>query len=227
MDKNGEKNVPQELALTKIKVSTLRSAVNNALSTDGKKLRFIAKKMNLKPETLLTRIEKALPSMVEQYMYLRLSSDFRIHPETLAKLLRCYLGTEILEPKDLQTKVLGNGMTIRKVDQVAEFLESCFSLLDKSSEEYCGLKLGAEAVARFVKYFGPEHAENVMASIANEMLYLRERLHLFTKSDKFVFRYTFYFIVQVISERENLVQVTDVRDFFDRIINNVIECRFE
>lgn len=212
---NEEKNAQQQLALTKVNLNTLRSAVINALNKDGKRLRSIASKMHLKPETLLTKIEKALPSMVEQYMYLRLSADFRIHPETLSKLLRCYLGKEMLEPKDLQTKVLGNGIAIRKVDQVAEFLETCFSLLDKSSEDYSGLRLGAEAVARFVKYFGHDHAENMMASIANELYYIKGRLSLVNKSDKFVFRYAFYYIVFVISEHENLVQITDVRDFFE------------
>jgi hypothetical protein len=84
----------------------------------------IATRLRWKPQTLIARIEQALPAVIEQQIYLAVG-DFRILPGSMAKLLRMYLGHQELQLEDLNPRPVGKNLTFSKFGSFAEFLREC------------------------------------------------------------------------------------------------------
>src|SRR5258708_16424902 len=73
-----------------------------ALVPTNPRVANIAFRLRWNAETVIRRVEKSLPSKVEQQLYLRVAGGYRIHPESLAKLLEVFHGRQGLQSGDLQ-----------------------------------------------------------------------------------------------------------------------------
>ncbi len=119
----------------------------------------LAKRLHWSPERAILRIQRALPAPLEQEIYLELASDFGILPESMAKLLRFYLGEEELHIDDLDHRVVGDNLVSSKFVSFSEFLRECLNLLKIVSNEYTSFSLGIEQAALIVTHYGTDQPE--------------------------------------------------------------------
>ncbi len=152
-----------------------------------------------KPETVLSRMERALPSVLEQILYLRVGVDFRLMPETFSKILREYLGVRELQLVDL--KPLGN--TESKFDETVRFLASVLSILDKESLDYPGSGVSTLVATRIAKRYGPDHVIHILDSVMTNLDAIREFLGFRSASDDRMFGIAMSFLAYAIMDDDN------------------------
>lgn len=131
----------------------------HALVPTNPNIQKLAKRLHWKPQTAITRIQTALPAPLEQQIYLALAGDFAILPESMAKLLRLYLGYQELRLEDLAPRSTGKNLSYSKFDSFAEFLRECLNLLKIISKEYSSFSLSIEQVGFIVLYYGTDNPE--------------------------------------------------------------------
>jgi hypothetical protein len=125
----------------------------------------LAKRFRWKPETVISRIKRALPAPLEQEIYLGIGPDFRMFPESLAKLLRFFLGQERLEIEDLESVTVGNNLVYSRFKNFADFLQECLNLLKIVSKEYSDFSLTIEQAAVIVSTYGNDHPERLIEMV--------------------------------------------------------------
>jgi len=74
----------------------------------------VAEKLHWRPITTVRRIQKALPAVFEQQLYLVLGASFGILPETMAKLLRIFLESRSMVRSDMNYKVVGKNLVSKE-----------------------------------------------------------------------------------------------------------------
>lgn len=114
-----------------------------ALVPQNPQVQVVAKHLRWKPETTITRIKRALPAPLEQQIYLTLmpqAGESTILPESLARLLRMFLGEQQLQLEDLRPGSPGND----RFNSFAEFLAECLNLLKLVTEEYSAFSMTIE-----------------------------------------------------------------------------------
>jgi len=191
-----------------------------ALVPSNPLVKGIAKRFRWNPETLISRVEKALPSVVEQQIYLRVGEDFRIHPESLAKLLREFLGHTELIPEDFFDKPVGDNLVYNKAADVAEYLEGCFNLINKISIDYSGVGISMKSAATLVKIYGPDGAEAIIDSIAVSLEDVSARMGWKDRSFERALCLAIGFLVKKVipdMQKQGTPAVLDIMDYFEDI----------
>ncbi len=197
------------------KQEALERKIAEALAPHNPALQLVAKKLHLKPETLIGHIKRDLPAPVEQYVYLQLARDFSIRPETLKKILREILGDQVIQVGHLDQRKVGENLAIRPIDRIAEKIEAALNFLHKLSIDYQGLRLGSTRIAQLISVYDIEDAEALVDSIVSNLCLVRERLHMSNKSDNKVIRAGIYFCIECIENDPTLSNITDIRSFFE------------
>lgn len=136
----------------------------------------LSRRLRWSPERAITRIQRALPARVEQEVYLALAADFGLLPESMAKLLRFYLGEEHLELEDLQPKPVGPNLVTSRFAEFAEFLRECLNLLKLISKEFSSFSITIEHAAMIVLHYGTEQPERLIEMIDGNLEELCELL---------------------------------------------------
>ncbi len=186
-----------------------------ALEVTGRRVQSVSGILHWKPETLIRRIKTALPAVVEQQLYLHVGGDFRIQPESLAKLLRSFLGSYELQPDDFFSVSVGNNLVKNKFADVADFLEGALTLLDKVSIDYAGFTMSMEDAAELVKTYGPEGAESIIDSIAANIDHIAPRLNAENRSFERAMGIAIGFLVDVIiPDNRSSPAVLDMLEYF-------------
>ncbi len=117
------------------------------------------------PATAITRIEQALPDKFEQQVYLGVAESFRIHPESLAKLLRLYRGSKPLSVHDLERRPMGQNVVSNSFGDFSDFFEACMNLVKVVAKEFEAFSINMEFAARIVLAYGPNNPEQVIEMI--------------------------------------------------------------
>lgn len=130
-----------------------------ALVPTNPSVQKLAKRLHWKPQTAIARIQRALPALMEQQIYLALAGDFAILPESMAKLLRLYLGYQELQLDDLNPRQVGKNLTYSKFGSFAEFLRECLNLLKIITREYSAFSLSIEQAGFMVLHYGTDNPE--------------------------------------------------------------------
>ena len=137
---------------------TLTVAEQYALVPNNPHVQAIARRLRWKPETTIRRIRQALPAVIEQQIYLAISperGESGILPESMAKLLRLYLGHQKLQLNDLAPDSSGRTRFIN----FAEFLGACITLLKIITGEYSAFALSIEHAGLIVLNYGTDDPE--------------------------------------------------------------------
>lgn len=129
----------------------------------------IAERLHWKPVTAIRRIKSALPSPLEQQIYLSVATDFGILPESMAKLLRIYLGNKHLMLEDLEFKEVGNNLCYSNFNEFSIFLSECLNLLKIITNEYSVLGLSIEQAGRMVLHYGTDDPEMLIELVDNNL----------------------------------------------------------
>lgn len=161
------------------------------LVAQNPKVQAIAKSLRINAERLVVRIESALPAVVEQQLYLQVGGDFRLQPESMAKLLREYLGDHQLIATDLVSRPLGENLVYNRFNDVADFLQQVFNLISKDLD----IPVSMRNAAKLVIAYG-EHAEEVVDDLIANSDYLRERFKLKTSRTERVVSFGISFLVE-------------------------------
>lgn len=147
------------------KNTELSSTTESGLVPSNPLVVRMAKRLRWSPERAVARIQRALPAPLEQQIYLELASDFGIHPETMSKILRFYLGENNLQIEDLEPRPIGQNLVVSKFASFAEFLGGCLDLLKLVSSEYGELGLSVMHVANIVQHYGIYEPERLIETI--------------------------------------------------------------
>lgn len=139
----------------------IRQEQEYALVPTNPRLVQVAKRFHWKPATAIIRIKKALPALVEQQAYLALG-DFGILPESMAKLLRLYLGHNNLKLEDLEPHKIGPNLQHSRFSAFAEFLRECMNILKIITNEYSSVGMSVENAGYIVLHYGTDDPEAII-----------------------------------------------------------------
>lgn len=149
--------------------SGLSARPDYSLVSTNQRVQALAKRLHWKPQTAIVRIQKALPAILEQQIYLALAPDFAILPESMAKLLRLYLGYQELTLQDLTPHQVGENLVYSKFSSFAEFLRECLNLLKILSREYSAFSLSVEQAGFIVLHYGTDNPELLIEMVDNNL----------------------------------------------------------
>lgn len=149
--------------MAETKETSLAPAITTALVPANSQVQAIAKRFRWSEEKTIQRIQTALPAPVEQQVYLQLGGDFRIQPESMAKLLREFLGDRQLIAADLANHSIGHNLISSRFSEVADFLQRVFSLISKD----VGLAISMRTAAKLVIAYGDGAELLVDEALAN------------------------------------------------------------
>lgn len=141
------------------KTNQLAVIDERALVPTNPSVQKIAKRLHWRPSTAVTRIQMALPAPFEQQIYLSIAGHFGILPESMAKLLRLFLGHSELQPDDLNPRFVGRDLVHSRLDLFTEFLRECLNLLKIIKHEYTAFSLSIEQAGWIVLHYGPDDPE--------------------------------------------------------------------
>lgn len=135
-----------------------------ALVVTNPSVQLLANRLRWKPETAITRIKRALPAILEQQIYLAIApqtGESALLPESLAKLLRLYLGYQKLDLQDVAPGSTGR----QRFSSFAEFLGDCLNLLKIVTKEYTAFTLKIEHAGLIVLHYGNNDPERLIEMV--------------------------------------------------------------
>ncbi len=201
------------------KTKTLAPIQEYALVPANPRVQKLATRLHWKPQTAIARIQRALPALIEQQIYLALAGDFGILPESMAKLLRLYLGHKELEIEDLNPRLVGRNITHSRFDSFAEFLRECMNLLRIISREYSAFSLSVEQAGFIVLHYGTDNPELLIEMVDTNLEEMCEVLGVSNKHAYSVcMRLCIWLVVsKVIPEnrRRGHTDALDITDFLE------------
>jgi hypothetical protein len=197
-----------------------RGNTTTALVPDNPSIVKLSKRLRWKPETAIRRIQHALPAPVEQQIYLELAADFGILPESMAKLLRFYIGEESLELDDLDPHSVGDNLVSTKFTNFVEFLVQCLNLLKIVAKEFTSFSLTIEHAAIIVTHYGTDQPEALLEMIDGNLEELCEMVGISNeKSYEYRMRTCVWVVVKTViaenrkSGRPDILDPSDLLDF--------------
>lgn len=149
--------------MSKSKTVAIRDA-QYALVPTNPNVQKLSKRLRWKPETAIARIQRALPAPMEQQVYLAIAprlGESALLPESMAKLLRLYLGHQELELEDLKPGSPGRSRFL----SFAEYLGECINLLKVVTKEFDALSLKIEHAGLIVLQYGSDNPERLIEMV--------------------------------------------------------------
>ena len=206
----------------------LVSTATTALVPSNPRVQLAAKRLNWKPETLVRRIQEALPAVVEQQVYLRVAPSFGIQPESIAKLLRYHLGSQELQPHDLNDRPAGNNLVNNKFTVAMEFLRETLNLVSHRSI-YSQIGISMETAAQLVTAYG-EDAPFIVESVVDSIGLIRERLGIRRLSDSRLISLVITFIAKRAADKTpvlDVMELFEIEDDFQVLFQQFLEAEYE
>jgi hypothetical protein len=153
-----------------------------ALVPSNPRVANIAFRLRWNAETVIKRVEATLTSPVEQQLYLRVAGGYRIHPESLLKLLEVFRGARELQNADLTQVSIGKNLVTSRFDEILEKVEQALILLDKTDDgaEYM---MSMTNAARLVEAYG-DHSLEVFGELVENVARVAELLGIRTQSER-------------------------------------------
>lgn len=188
--------------------TALEKVAQFALVETNPKVLDLSAKFRWRPTTVITRIQRALPAVVEQQIYLTVGPKYRIRPDSLKTILRTYLGQRELRIEDLAEN-------IAFFNQVDEYLDNVFEVVDKTSLQYTH-HLSMLNASKFVIRYG-EHSEEIIDSISTHASEISAILHIHTPYRAKVIAICIDFLINKIMrycDSRGMPDLTDIMDYF-------------
>lgn len=190
-----------------------------ALVPTNPNVQKLASRLHWKPQTAIDRIQRALPAPMEQQIYLALAGSFAILPESMAKLLRMFLGHEELELGDIAPRPVGRNLVSSKFSSFAEFLRECLNLLKIITNEYSAFHLSIEQAGFIVLHYGTDNPELLIEMVDNNLEEMCEVLNISNKQAYSVrMRLCIWLVVSKIipdNRRRGQMDALDIADFLE------------
>ncbi|TSC78138.1 MAG: hypothetical protein G01um101433_425 [Parcubacteria group bacterium Gr01-1014_33] len=131
-------------------------------------VRSLSNRLGWKADTLIARVQKALPQKLEQDMFLHLTVDWRVplHPETFRSIYLYFTNGQWLSNHDLEDRKLGENIYSNKGEKIIDQLSLTMNLLHWQKEQ--GYFIGWRTAAHLVQAYG-EDAEDILSMIAESL----------------------------------------------------------
>jgi hypothetical protein len=126
-------------------------AKDSVLTRYRHQIEDVALSLGWKPTTLWRQTQAALPSPVEQQIYLSVVGDLRLQPRTMAKLMRIYMREGSLRPEDLSPSPTS------KFRSFVEFLAAVLDLLRLVPRDYARVQISAVNAAQIILHYGTDY----------------------------------------------------------------------
>jgi hypothetical protein len=129
-----------------------------ALTPTNTSVKAVARRFRWQPETAVRRIKEALPAPLEQQIYLAIAPEHGesgLLPESMAKLLRMFLGDRSFELEDIAPDAQRRGT----FEAFADFLGECIMLLKILTADYPGLGLSIAHAGMVALHYGPDNTD--------------------------------------------------------------------
>jgi hypothetical protein len=134
------------------------------LVLNNPKVVAIAEKFHWRPKTAIARIQRVLPTVFEQQLYLVLGASFGIFPETMAKLLRIFMSSRTMDKGDLNFKEFSRNEVSSLFSEFSEFVRECLNLIKR-----VGSSLSVENAAWLVLNCGTNDPEAIVEMVASQL----------------------------------------------------------
>ena len=124
----------------------------------------ISSHLGWKPTTAIRRIQNALPSVLEQQVYLAIlpePGESGILPESMAKLLKMFVGYQRLQMQDLAPGSSGRN----RFKTFVEFLGECIYLLKVLTKEHPMYSFKIYHAGLMVLHYGKENSERLITMV--------------------------------------------------------------
>ena len=177
------------------RIRAIASAASRGLVGTNPRVRGLAYKLRWSVGTLIKA--NALPSPIEQRLYLQVAIGYRLHPESLRKMLEVFRGEEGLTDADLFARTVGPGLFVNRFDEVVEKVEHALVLIDKTSDssEYM---MSMDSAAYLVEAYG-EHAEEVLGQIVENLYDVARLLDIRSENPRVIVGVAVRYLVEQIS----------------------------
>jgi hypothetical protein len=189
-----------------------------ALTIHNQDVVKIARSLRWTPRRAVERIKNALPAVMEQQIYLGLS-DFRIHPESLAKLLRLFRGDREIQLDDMLPNPVGENLVYSRFLEFADFLRECLNLLKIVSLEFSGFAISVDQAGWIVLHYGNDDPERLLEMLDTNLdefceIFGVSNLHPYGKRMQLC---VWIMVSKVIPQnrRNGCPDILDTSDFFD------------
>lgn len=138
---------------------------------------IVATRMGWRGETLLARLTRALPEVVEQELFLAIIPHMAksMTPEKFADLL-CVASPQPLRLDDLRTRTVGRNLAISRIDHIGDYLQASMELLGKLTGDL-ETSLSVDQAGRLALVFGDgamdliEQIQENQAAVASALGY--------------------------------------------------------
>ncbi len=139
------------------------------------RVQSVATRLGWKAETVLARVKRALPTRIEQTLYLSVTAEWGvIQPETLAKLLRYFLNGQKLIEADMQERIVGEETTNKFVWVANQVVAAVSLMMDCREGAESGIAIGAETAAQLVAAYGEDGAEEIIGIVSENWYRIAE-----------------------------------------------------
>lgn len=171
----------------KEEVTTIQKADQVGLTVTNKTVVVIAKQLRMNPARLIERTQACLPAVIEQQFYLTVAGDMTMKPETFAKILRMFLGSQTLHVHDLESREISPDIFYNKFDNVAEFVVGVMELCNKEIREFTGYQISFNSAAKLLLEYGSvKNVEMVIDSIIADLDEVQEKLKIKNSSPEVI-----------------------------------------
>jgi hypothetical protein len=185
----------------KIMIPSFTTEDRTALSVGNPRVKSIAYRFHWSVDTVVKRVENALTSPIEQTLYLQVALGYRIHPESLLKMLKVFRGDEGLSEADLEQVSVGPNLVKSKFDDVLGKVEIALMLIDKTSDasEYM---MSMDHAAQLVEAYG-DYAEDILGEIIENPFQAAEQLEITSQTPRVIVGVAVKALLQSINDHRN------------------------
>lgn len=192
---------------------------NRTLTVTNIRVRGIARKMRWSPEKLVIRVENSLTSLVEQQVYLEVGLGYRIHPESLRKMLEVFREGDSLRDIDRDWFTVGPNMVKSRFSDVIDKVEQALLLIDKTSDA-SDCMMSMESAAYLVEVYG-DHAESMLSQIVDNTPLTARLLEIKTERPRVIVGVAVRELVKVIKQHTGSPFPLTIEEAFSHVELNI------
>ncbi len=162
----------------------LATTDTTALVPSNVRVQTVAFVLRWRRETLIRRVEAALPSTTEQQIYLKVAGGFRVMPETVKTMLEVFRGSAELLPQDMVSSHPGRHYVVNTFDIMHEKVEKACDLI-RNGEDKALYPMSAEHAAILVEFYDSA-AYDIVGMLVDNVFEVGQKLGMTSESERVI-----------------------------------------
>lgn len=133
----------------------------------------LAEALGTQPETALTRLEKHLPSRIEQGIFLKFGADFKLDPETGARMFHVLRLSDPMEEFYGQNIEVGENLIVNPAESLEDRFKISLDLLSEVTKQIDDIDVSEPTACALVWLFD-DCASTVVSDLVSSISISRE-----------------------------------------------------